>query len=93
MEIKVSGKIEMIAMMMNPTVYLESLKLSANCAAYLVAIVAPLITIKRATVKIKILLSINYVYFVLFSSFGPLGIEPSLNAPKALVLPVYYGPD
>ena len=25
-------------------------------------------------------------------AFGPLGIEPSLPAPKAGVLPVYYGP-
>ena len=27
-----------------------------------------------------------------FCLFGPLGIEPNLPAPKAGVLPVYYGP-
>lgn len=30
--------------------------------------------------------------FRLFLLVGPLGIEPNLPAPKAGVLPVYYGP-
>jgi hypothetical protein len=29
---------------------------------------------------------------ILLLSVGPPGIEPGLNAPHALVLPVYYGP-
>ena len=29
---------------------------------------------------------------ILLRSLGPLGIEPNLPAPKAGVLPVYYGP-
>ncbi len=58
-EINVSGRIEINATIINPTIYFEILKLSANLAEYFVAIVAPFITISRATIKMNKLLIIN----------------------------------
>jgi len=43
-EINVSGRMEMIAIIIKPTTYFERLKPLANRPAYLVAIVEPFIT-------------------------------------------------
>ena len=37
-------------------------------------------------------MKITHTRWVVFILVGPPGIEPGLNAPHALVLPVYYGP-
>ena len=34
----------------------------------------------------------SFVFYSLLMFVGPLGIEPSPNAPKAFILPIYYGP-
>ena len=55
-EMKVSGKIEMMATMIKPITYLDKLKLLANLAEYLVAIAAPLITRNIDTMNMNRLL-------------------------------------
>ena len=57
-DMNVSGRMEIMAMIIKPMVYLERRKLSAKFPAYFVAIVAPLITMNNATIKMNMSLII-----------------------------------
>ena len=52
-EIRVSGRMEISAITIKPMMYLDRLKLSAILEEYLIARVAPLITMNNENVKIK----------------------------------------